>query len=1077
MAVFLMVSMCSSSFSQVINGRQYNYVGNWYNWQGGKFINNLNLPKSAASTGKDTGAIYYKLSDSSLYIYTGSQWVKVGGSGSTPNLQAVTDVGNTSTNGAVFNFSEGSVTIGNDGGDPYLSLTATGTGSNVTLTSQNIGIYNNTSSANNSLLLSIPSIYSNRSRTLLFPLTPSTGEKYIPLSIRLNSTTYTANDTGSIELGTIGGSVTSATGTGTSLVNGSSQIKRLKAGSNISLSDGGDSVTIAATGGSGDSSWVSTETGTQPNLVGYLINSTLTSLPSGWADQTPDATVTFSGKMIVSGGTTGTTNFISPAGTSTVYANRIRTDYYQYDKLKYALTVIPQDKTASSNGFSIHFECNSLFFNTAMELKFNLTNTSDSGKIILNYDLGTTIASSANLSHSAGDTLDIEVIRDYWTIRARMFNRRTQKHVDVYYISSSHFGTGGRMYLGLLGGEQHFTRFQAYSWNRKSYGWTFLGDSHTTGAAASSEEKSFASLVFRGDETKVANLGNNSVTLAAQYTSHVPSAINLNNPVLVLTGYNTRRDLSTDTATYKVQLDSIVKPLQRAGLRVVVSTLVPNATGTNNNFNTAILNYATANSLQVVRLDTVLRISGANFNIKPNLISYDNVHLSDSGHIVAANEIIKALGSDISELFNDTTTPVKFYNLPTGYETMSHVVVGNDGSVYKQPYRPINAILNAYNNNGLGTLAQRNSEIHVSNPIKTDSALFVHNSNGLFINFNGGTSSAAGSTGSNIQIHNHGVGGTGYPAIRNNITGTQNILINGVTGKTFSAGTISGNNNVLIQSNPQTTTTLSGNDNTFINTTGITNTSGSSNIYIGRSTMNHTTGSNNVILSSNNSEGQTTGNVSNVILIGNMTRAGESVALASGDVVFNPAATPTFWFGRGQYSSSAINMNPSFNASGTNVTGVDWNFNSSRGRGTGESGKILFRHSTPVGSGTTLHSAYTTTLELNRQRILVGSARFQTSTGANVASAGDLTLGNDGNVFTITGTTTINAITTTNWQAGSEIILIFSDNVTVSNNVAGGANTAVLLLAGGANFSATANDVLKLVYNGTSWFEVSRSVN
>jgi hypothetical protein len=832
-------------------------------------------------------------------------------------------------------------------------------------------------------------------------------------------------------------------------------------------------------GGSGDSSWVSTETGTQPNLVGYLINSTLTSLPSGWADQTPDATVTFSGKMIVSGGNTTTGNFISPAGTSTVYGNRIRTDYYNYDKIKYSLTVIPQDKTASSNGFSIHFECNSLFFNTAMELKFNLTNTSDSGKIILNYDLGTTIASSANLSHSAGDTLDIEVIRDYWTIRARMFNRRTQKHVDVYYISSSHFGTGGRMYLGLLGGEQHFTRFQAYSWNRKSYGWTFLGDSHTTGAAASSEEKSFASLVFRGDETKVANLGNNSVTLAAQYTSHVPSAINLNNPVLVLTGYNTRRDLSTDTATYKVQLDSIVKPLQRAGLRVVVSTLVPNATGTNNNFNTAILNYATANSLQVVRLDTVLRISGANFNIKPNLISYDNVHLSDSGHIVAANEIIKALGSDISELFNDTTTPVKFYNLPTGYETMSHVVVGNDGSVYKQPYRPINAILNAYNNNGLGTLAQRNSEIHVSNPIKTDSALFVHNSNGLFINFNGGTSSAAGSTGSNIQIHNHGVGGTGYPSIRNNITGTANVLINGVTSKSFSAGTISGNNNVLIQSNPQTSTTLSGSDNTFINTTNITNTSGAANIYIGRSPMNHTTGSNNVILSSYNPEAQTTGNVSNVILIGNMTRAGESVALASGDVVFNPTYTshPTFWFGRGAYASGTVNMNVSFQGSGTNVAGVDWSFNASRGRGTGESGKILFRHSTPIGSGTTLHSAYTTTLELNRQRILVGSARFQTSTGANVASAGDLTLGNDGNVFTITGTTTINAITTTNWQAGSEIILIFSDNVTVSNNTAGGANTAVLLLAGGANFSATANDVLKLVYNGTSWFEVSRSVN
>jgi len=103
--------------------------------------------------------------------------------------------------------------------------------------------------------------------------------------------------------------------------------------------------------------------------------------------------------------------------------------------------------------------------------------------------------------------------------------------------------------------------------------------------------------------------------------------------------------------------------------------------------------------------------------------------------------------------------------------------------------------------------------------------------------------------------------------------------------------------------------------------------------------------------------------------------------------------------------------------------------------------------------------------------------RMQTAKGANVASANDLTLGNDGNVFHITGTTQINAITTTNWQAGSEIILIFDASVTVKNNTSGGGSTAVMLLQGAADFSATANDVLKLIFDGTSWYEVSRSVN
>jgi len=104
------------------------------------------------------------------------------------------------------------------------------------------------------------------------------------------------------------------------------------------------------------------------------------------------------------------------------------------------------------------------------------------------------------------------------------------------------------------------------------------------------------------------------------------------------------------------------------------------------------------------------------------------------------------------------------------------------------------------------------------------------------------------------------------------------------------------------------------------------------------------------------------------------------------------------------------------------------------------------------------------------------SGRIEAFKGSNVASANDLTLGL-GNVFHITGATQLNAIIVLNWQAGSEITLIFDSTPTVKNNTAGGAGTAVMLLAGGADFSATANDVLKLVYDGTSWFEVSRSVN
>ena len=107
----------------------------------------------------------------------------------------------------------------------------------------------------------------------------------------------------------------------------------------------------------------------------------------------------------------------------------------------------------------------------------------------------------------------------------------------------------------------------------------------------------------------------------------------------------------------------------------------------------------------------------------------------------------------------------------------------------------------------------------------------------------------------------------------------------------------------------------------------------------------------------------------------------------------------------------------------------------------------------------------------------IHTARVELSKGANVASAGDLTLGSAGNSFSITGTTTINAITTTSWQAGSVIRLIFASTPTVKNNTAGGASTAKMLLNGGVDFSATANDVLTLIYDGTNWLECSRSIN
>jgi hypothetical protein len=97
--------------------------------------------------------------------------------------------------------------------------------------------------------------------------------------------------------------------------------------------------------------------------------------------------------------------------------------------------------------------------------------------------------------------------------------------------------------------------------------------------------------------------------------------------------------------------------------------------------------------------------------------------------------------------------------------------------------------------------------------------------------------------------------------------------------------------------------------------------------------------------------------------------------------------------------------------------------------------------------------------------------RLQLGRGANVASAATITLGNDGNVFLLTGTTAIDYITITGWEAGAIVHLLFGSSITLnhasSSPVAG--TSAALSLTSAANVSATDKDVVSLIYDGTVW--------
>jgi hypothetical protein len=105
---------------------------------------------------------------------------------------------------------------------------------------------------------------------------------------------------------------------------------------------------------------------------------------------------------------------------------------------------------------------------------------------------------------------------------------------------------------------------------------------------------------------------------------------------------------------------------------------------------------------------------------------------------------------------------------------------------------------------------------------------------------------------------------------------------------------------------------------------------------------------------------------------------------------------------------------------------------------------------------------------LNTVDSLYGTAqfsRFQQSKGDSVASATTVTLGHLGNVYVITGTTTIQNITTTQWNDGATIILYFRGSVTIDEGTGNIRNVA-------GDISATAGQAYQFTLINSLWVRV-----
>ena len=95
-----------------------------------------------------------------------------------------------------------------------------------------------------------------------------------------------------------------------------------------------------------------------------------------------------------------------------------------------------------------------------------------------------------------------------------------------------------------------------------------------------------------------------------------------------------------------------------------------------------------------------------------------------------------------------------------------------------------------------------------------------------------------------------------------------------------------------------------------------------------------------------------------------------------------------------------------------------------------------------------------------------------TSSVSTIASASNITALRPFNQ--VTGTTTINTMTAPINNLSAVVILHFTNSVTVQHNTAG--SGASFQLAGSAPFAATSGDTLMVVFDGTFYREVSRTV-
>jgi lysophospholipase L1-like esterase len=372
-----------------------------------------------------------------------------------------------------------------------------------------------------------------------------------------------------------------------------------------------------------------------------------TSLQTYWRLNAPSVTVAVNDKLIVTGGDSSFHNFLE-----------YKEKRLPYEKLNFSVIVVPQEKTSNSYGISLFADSDSILYGSSLEVTLDLTNGSNSGKIMVGYNHQTPLSVSTALTFQPGDTIRFSINRNGWNIEATAHNFTSNNTVQTTMINSSGRGSGGFWRLAFLGGSHHITHVLMDVASRQSPRNVVIGNSITAGAGASAETKRYVNLLFNQDAIKFETIAMPSIK-SADVLKYVQEAVDLQPQYALLSvGVNDRNQF-VDTNLFRSNYDTLVRKLKENQITPVLLTLVASGFGfvenTSPRYNGIISRIGLAYNVKVIDINPLLKNASG---ILSTSYSTGRVHPNDSGHYIIANHIFQSA----PELNGIQTLPLKLHS-------------------------------------------------------------------------------------------------------------------------------------------------------------------------------------------------------------------------------------------------------------------------------------------------------------------------------------------------------------------------------------------------------------------------------